>query len=289
MSFHTLYYYGEREVSDIMLLCPQAIMLACVHRHVGSHGEFYGGEHQWERHEQTLKQWNKHTGETYVHKNTDHWFEFGSLIVNKSNEPGAPALSWTTNMLNAEVFILAITSVPYNIALSGNCRPNFGTENVGPTHTVLTHIRTAAEVAVSDKVAISGIEVNMPRRSGGGAYINEMEVFMAIPLDRYSEKAFNSFKNRCRLKAATMKDVPPTDIDAMILIAYWINYEPTFEARADIKRAHTSQIAGSLRGDLTAHAFTSAVGVAAGLITGTWKQDMAKCLTTLATKTTSLV
>jgi len=241
MAMHTVYYYSEDEIADLLDLSPGSIMYASLHRHKGISGEFYGGEHEWEvvRDEyletgtnmlqrvsrEQIKQTNTITGEFYTHLATEKWFTHSSLLVNHAPVEATTtrALAWTTNILNRFVMLLTITRVNKFVAVSSSgCRSSdpdtvFTRNDMLPVKMV-----TADDICSQHTYTIGEVVFEVPRRHRD--YLNEI---MALSIKPYSEQAFTSFSNLCILKAKQPKHngMTPQDRDTMIHIAYWCNYE----------------------------------------------------------------
>jgi hypothetical protein len=269
VAYHTMYYYDFSEIWHTLNVCSNSLFYGVMHRHKEMKGSFYNGEHVWDTVPQLggrsnfIEQTNVRTGQKYCHPSNERWFLSTSTLwgINEDDANLGRALTWDTNMLNAETYFFTVAHCPTNIARcdpGGEAAKEIFPEYVDPSAVALT----TAEICRFSTVDLNGVRIKVPRQHG-----DLIEAFRRKPRGDYTDQAFRSFQQKCLIHARDVK-VLSTDLDNAILIAYWCDYSANSRIRRDLIKAHSGEIASSHSGSLVHKAVVVATEVVALAIEG---------------------
>jgi len=103
---HVLYYYTMGEITKLLQLNPNAVLMATIHKLPGQSGTLNCGEQAYEKDFVTgkVRQWNVDTGEDYTHPDPAPWFK------NFSYADSSGAIAWTINKGCEDTYRVTITS-----------------------------------------------------------------------------------------------------------------------------------------------------------------------------------
>jgi len=126
-----LYYYTKSEITRLLNLSKDSVLIATIHKLPGSEGEINCGEQRYEKDLVTgaVRQWNVETGEDYRHPDPAPWFRDFAY----ADEHGA--IAWTVNKGCDDTYRVTVTStdpflVPESCWLGGRIILNSGGETV---------------------------------------------------------------------------------------------------------------------------------------------------------------
>jgi hypothetical protein len=103
---HVLYYYTAGEVTRLLNMNKDSVLIATIHKLPGQSGKINCGEQQYEKDRVTgmVRQWNVETGEDYTHPDPAPWFKNFAY----ADEHGA--IAWTINKGCDDTYRVTITS-----------------------------------------------------------------------------------------------------------------------------------------------------------------------------------
>jgi len=103
---HTLYYYTMGEVTRLLNLNKNSVLMATIHKLPGQNGFINCGEQEFVKDPVTgkVRQWNVETGEDYTHPDPAPWFKNFAY----ADEHGA--IAWTINKGCDDTYRVTITS-----------------------------------------------------------------------------------------------------------------------------------------------------------------------------------
>jgi hypothetical protein len=103
---HCLYYYTMGEITRLLSLNSNSVLIATIHRLPGQHGFINCNEQEYDKDPLTgsVRQWNCETGEDYTHPDPAPWFSKFAY----ADEHGA--IAWTINKGCDDTYRVTITS-----------------------------------------------------------------------------------------------------------------------------------------------------------------------------------
>jgi len=103
---HSLYYYTMGEITQLLNLNKESVLMATIHKLPGQHGTINCGEQEFDKDPVTghVRQWNVETGEDYSHPDPAPWFKNFAY----ADERGA--IAWTINKGCDDTYRVTITS-----------------------------------------------------------------------------------------------------------------------------------------------------------------------------------
>jgi len=108
---HVLYYYTFSDITKLLHMNKESVLMATLHKLPGESGFVNGNEQQYTKDLVTgeVKMWNVETGEYYKHPDPAPWFS----KFDYADEHGA--IAWTVNKACEDTYVLTITSCPPNL------------------------------------------------------------------------------------------------------------------------------------------------------------------------------